>query len=47
MGGRVVPSKAFTLIMLVAATMLFGELKFQPFESDFRISFGIGAFFSF
>lgn len=47
MGGRVVPSKAFTLIMLVAATMLFGELKFQPFESDFRISFGIGAFFFF
>ncbi|GEN33242.1 MULTISPECIES: ATP-binding protein [Aneurinibacillus] len=38
-------SKAFTIFTLVAATMLFGELKYQPFQSEFRISFGSGIFF--
>lgn len=38
-------SKALTIFTLVAATVLFGELKYQPFQSDFRISFGSGIFF--
>jgi two-component system sensor histidine kinase YcbA len=38
-------NKALTILALVAATALFGELKYQPFQSDFRISFGSGIFF--
>ncbi|MBN6186190.1 GHKL domain-containing protein [Aneurinibacillus sp. BA2021] len=38
-------SRALTIFTLVAATVFFGELKYQPFQSDFRISFGSGIFF--
>jgi two-component system sensor histidine kinase YcbA len=40
-----VRNKVVMILMLVAATVLFGELKYQPFDSDFRISFGSGIFF--
>ncbi|WCN38765.1 sensor histidine kinase [Aneurinibacillus uraniidurans] len=38
-------SKFSMILLLVGATMLFGELKFQPFHSEFRISFGSAFFF--
>ena len=38
-------SKFSVILLLVGAIMLFGELKFQPFNSEFRISFGSAIFF--
>ncbi|WCK53483.1 ATP-binding protein [Aneurinibacillus sp. Ricciae_BoGa-3] len=37
--------RILSLLVLTSATVLFGELKYTPFHSDFRISFGSGVFF--
>jgi two-component system, sensor histidine kinase YcbA len=37
--------KLLILLALIAATVLFGELKYVPFHSEFRISFGSAVFF--
>ncbi|SDH03795.1 two-component system, sensor histidine kinase YcbA [Aneurinibacillus thermoaerophilus] len=41
----VMRNKALIIVIMVTTTMLLGELKYQPFHSDFRISFGSGIFF--
>lgn len=37
----------YILLLMLIAVPIAGELKFHPFQDDFRISFGTTAFFFF